>query len=461
MTNTNAYIDAYYIDPINGNDSNSGTVNSPLKTIQKGVDVAGANDNDGNKVYLAGGTHYLDRPIAINSHSGEEGAPLTIQSAPGEEAIIDGRRVSQQDALINVRDVNRIDITDLEIRNAPSYGIEVVNGKHINIKDNLIYKTQGMGIRVRGYIAESTYEGDTTVKSSDVTIQGNGVFQTNLINSGAKKGTDNWGAGIQAWNVDRVKVVDNTVGENYGEGIGLTVVDDGVVANNYLYDNYSVQIYLDNAVDSKVKNNFTFNSGDRRFYRDNFSASGIVMANEIHDVANPEQYYLNNNTITQNIVVNANTGIMYGTWAGIHQNKASENWRGLKNTNITHNTVYNSEFHGIKFYGDNNTNNVNVAKNIFSQESGEISMIDDLTGINFQRNVWSGNYPGDGFSSTGAIAEPIFINPGSYRVSDYQLQSNPFISDGADVNNYSLLGQADLGALKVGEEVFDTGDIIS
>ena len=457
MTNSNEYIDAYYVDPKNGNDNNSGNADSPFKTIQQGVDVAGANDNDGNKVYLAGGVHYLDESVRINSYSGEEDAPLTLQSAPGETAILDGSEISRQDALITIKNVDRIDIADLEIRNAPSHGIEVINGDYINIDDNLIHHTQGMGIRVRGYIAEVIGEGDTTVQSTHVTIDGNGVFLTNLSNSGAKKGTNNWGAGIQAWNADEIRIVNNTVAENYGEGIGFSLVDDGVVANNYLYDNYSVQIYLDNATDSLVKNNFTFNGGDRRFYRDNFSASGIVLANEIHDVANPELFYLDNNTITHNIVVNANTGIMYGTWAGIHQNKASENWQGLKNTDITHNTIYNSEFHTINFYGDNNTNNVDVSNNIFYQESNaDLGIIDDLTGMNFQRNVWFGGDPGDGFGSTDVIAEPLFVNPGGYRVVDYQLQSDPFASN----NNSSFLEQGNIGAIEVGEDIFATGDLI-
>ena len=458
MTNTNEYIDAYYIDPNNGNDNNSGTSDSPFKSIQRGVDVAGENNNDGNKVYLTGDTYYLDRPVEINRYSGEENAPLTIQSAPGETAILDGGGLPSNRNLIDIKNVNRIDIADLEIRNTPTHGIEVVNGKHINIYDNLIHNTQGMGIRVRGYIKDVESEGDTTVQSSHVTIEGNGVFQTNLVNSGARKGTNNWGAGIQAWNADEITIVDNTVGENYGEGIGLTLVDDGTVTNNYLYDNYSVQIYLDNATDSLVKNNFTSNSGDRRFYRNNFSASGIVLANEIHDVANSELFYLNNNTITHNIIVNANTGIMYGTWAGRHQDRASENWRGMKNTDITHNTIYNSEFHTINFYGDNNTNNVNVSNNIFHQETDNYSgKIDDLTGINFQRNVWFGSEPGDAFGSTDVIAEPLFVNPGGYLVADYRLQSDPFASN---TNNSSFLEQTNLGALEVGGDVFTTGDII-
>lgn len=466
MSNTTQYIDAYYIDPKYGNDNNSGTQNSPFKTIQKGVNAAGQNNNDGNKVYLKNGTYYLSESVKIDSYSGTSNAPLTIQSAPGEKAILDGRNVTIQDALVEVKDAWRINIANLEIRNAPSHGIEVINGHYINIDNNFVHNTQGMGIRVRGYVADSEYEGDTTVQSSFVEIESNGVFQTNLSNSGSKKGTNNWGAGIQAWNADEVKIINNTVGENYGEGIGLTIVDDGTVSNNYLYDNFSAQIYLDNATDSVVQKNITYNSGDRRFYNGDFSASGIVLGNEIHDIANPSLYYLNNNKIYRNIVVNANTGIMYGTWAGKHQNTASTNAQSLKNTSITNNTFYNSEFNTVRFYGDSYISNVNLSNNIFRQgSSGEISEIDNLTGIKFNNNIWDGgSRPGDGFSSTDIIAEPLFTNPGGYRVADYQLKPDYFVVSSENSNNgnldYLFTDQTDFGALKIGEPVFTAGDII-
>lgn len=70
-----------------------------------------------------------------------------------------------------------------------------------------------MGIRVRGAISGNTkHEGDTNSQSSDIVIESNGVYQTNLSNSGENKEIDNWGAGIQAWNADNVVIVRNTLG---------------------------------------------------------------------------------------------------------------------------------------------------------------------------------------------------------------------------------------------------------
>ena len=465
MVNTSQYIDAYYIDPINGSDDNIGTVDSPLKTIQKGIDVAGENDNDGNQVYLKGGTHYLERPLEINRYSGEETAYLTIKSAPGENAILDGSQVSEERGLIEVRDVRRINIIGLEIRNAPSHGIEVVNGQSINIYDNLISDTQGMGIRVRGYMAENLpSEGDTSKQSSHIVIEGNAVYNTNLSNSGVNKGSNNWGAGIQAWNADEITIVNNTVGGNYGEGIGLSLVDDTIVANNTVYDNFSVQIYLDNVTDSVVEANLIYSTGDRKFYRFDLPAHGIALANEIYNVSNPESFYLDNNLITRNVIVGADSGIIYGTWAGIHQNSATNNLQGLKNTTISHNTIYDSESNTIRFYADSNNSNIDISNNIFYQESDrDLTTIDSLTGIDFRRNLWFGGDPGDGSSATDIFADPLFVNPGGNNIANYRLQSNSVAIDAVESSNNSdwiTDGEADLGALEFGEPVFVVGDVI-
>lgn len=458
------HVEAYYVDPENGSDRNPGTFDRPFRSIQQGIDIAGENQNDGNKVYLKGGTYNLTQPIEINRYSGEESAFLTIQALPGEEVILDGSQVSREGSLIDIRNVRRVNIIGLEIRNAPSHGIEVVNGRYINIVDNLIHHTQGMGIRVRGYTGENLqYEADSRVQSSDIVIENNGVYLTNLSNSGDNKGVDNWGAGIQAWNADDVVIVNNTVGGNYGEGIGLTLVDDGVVANNVVYDSFSAQIYLDNVTETVVENNFVYDTGDRRFYRDNLPANGIALGNEIHNIVAPERFYLDDLLIRRNVIVGADSGIIYGTWAGTHQNEFTNNPQGLQNTNIVRNTVYGSESYSVNFFADPNNENVNIANNIFYQESEDnLSQIDRLTGLNFQRNLWFGGEIGDGESSSDIIADPLFINPGGREVEDYQLQSNsPAIDVLTDDLNYWVTDNlGDLGALEFGGVSFDPGNIV-
>ncbi|MEM8677173.1 MAG: right-handed parallel beta-helix repeat-containing protein, partial [Cyanobacteria bacterium P01_G01_bin.67] len=432
---------AYYIDPKNGSDNNPGTFDRPFSSIQQGIDVAGETENDSNQIYLKGGTYNLTEAIEIDRYSGEEDAFLTIQALPGEEVILDGSQVDSSGGLINIRNVRRVNIIGLEVRNAPSHGIEVVNGKYISIVDNLIHHTQGMGIRVRGYLGgDLTYEADSTVQSSDVVIDNNEVYLTNLSNSGDNKGLDNWGAGIQAWNADDVTIINNTVGSNYGEGISLNLVDDGIVANNVVYDSFSVQIYLDNATDSIVENNFIYSTGDRLFDRGNRSAYGIALANEIYNISDPKRFYLDDNLIQHNVIVGADTGIIYGTWAGIHQDEVTSNPQGLRNSTISRNTVYGSESYSINFDADPNHENVTISDNIFYQESEfDLSQIDSFTGLNFRSNLWFGGDTGDATSSSDIRADPLLVNPGGTEITDYQLQINsPAIDVLTGDRNYEI-----------------------
>lgn len=99
------YVEAYYVDPENGSDRNAGTFDRPFRSIQTGIDIAGENQNDGNKIYLKGGTYNLTKPIEINRYSGEEEAFLTIQALSGEEVILDGSQVSREGGLIDIKNV--------------------------------------------------------------------------------------------------------------------------------------------------------------------------------------------------------------------------------------------------------------------------------------------------------------------------------------------------------------------
>ena len=459
------YEDAYYIDPNNGDDRNLGTVDSPFQTIQKGIDMAAENTNDSNQIYLKGGTYNLTESLTINNQSGEENAPLTIQSAPQEAAIIDGQQISNpiQGSLISIRDSNHVNIAGLEVRNAPSLnGIEVINGNEIEISNNRIHDTDGMGIRVRGYTGDNHYEPDSNVKSSNVLIKENEVTRTNLSNSGGQSG--NWGSAIQAWNANNVSIVNNTVGQNYGEGISLNIVDNARVTNNMLYDNFSVQVYLDNVVNSIVEANFINHTGDREYDRDGYAAKGIAFANEIYNIDGIEQYHLNNNLIRRNVIANAKEGFYYGTWGGMHQD-VLHNQRGFKNTVITHNTVYDSQSRTIRFDEDSQIDGVYISNNIFSDTESkyELSSVDNLTGVNFHRNLWFGKDAGDGYSSTDISADPIPKNPGGSNLADYQLTENSAAINVAGSNSdniYSIVdGEADLGAIEYGEPLFNVGNL--
>lgn len=73
-----------YVSP-SGSDSGDGTIDSPLLSIQKAVDLATA----GSTIYLRKGTFSPSANIQITK-SGKPGAPYVLRAYDGEVVIIDG-----------------------------------------------------------------------------------------------------------------------------------------------------------------------------------------------------------------------------------------------------------------------------------------------------------------------------------------------------------------------------------
>jgi hypothetical protein len=64
-----------------GNDSNTGAVDRPLRTIQKAVDLA----RPGTTILVRGGTYAVSANIQIRT-SGTAAKPITLANQPGERA---------------------------------------------------------------------------------------------------------------------------------------------------------------------------------------------------------------------------------------------------------------------------------------------------------------------------------------------------------------------------------------
>lgn len=85
---------AFYVSPIDGSDSNPGTLTQPFATIQKARDavrsVNGSMTGD-IAVYLRGGDYYLDSTISLDERdSGSNGYQVVYRNYPGEEPKIYG-----------------------------------------------------------------------------------------------------------------------------------------------------------------------------------------------------------------------------------------------------------------------------------------------------------------------------------------------------------------------------------
>ena len=81
---------SFYVDPNNGNDSNSGSISSPFLSIERGINETriyhGKNAGQQCYLYLRSGIFYLTETIEINA----EDSYLTIQNYNGEKVTISG-----------------------------------------------------------------------------------------------------------------------------------------------------------------------------------------------------------------------------------------------------------------------------------------------------------------------------------------------------------------------------------
>jgi uncharacterized protein YraI len=74
-----------YVSPT-GLDTGSGSITSPLKSIQSAVNVATA----GSTIYLRAGTYALTTNIQIKSKSGTASSPYVLSAYGTEKVVIDG-----------------------------------------------------------------------------------------------------------------------------------------------------------------------------------------------------------------------------------------------------------------------------------------------------------------------------------------------------------------------------------
>lgn len=133
----------YYVSKT-GNDSNSGTIDSPWLTFQKAVNTV----KGGDTVYIRGGA-YSQRLIITKS--GASGAYITFAGYPGELAIIDGATfaASTSSGMIDIRNSAYIRIDGISVVNSPQVAIFAHTSNNIlitNNKTNMTKASSGIGV---------------------------------------------------------------------------------------------------------------------------------------------------------------------------------------------------------------------------------------------------------------------------------------------------------------------------
>lgn len=392
----------YYV-ATSGNDASNGSIATPFRTITKGAAVA----RPGDTVSVRGGVY---NEIVKASVKGTAAARITIQSYPGEKAVIDGSGTAAATDLVQLGSAEYLDFSGFEVRNSTRLGIAGWGSKNVRILNNTVTRSHRGAIYV-GYTTPGTV--------SDITIADNVVYN-NVLENQLHNLNGGWAQSISVQNTDRATITRNRVYENDGEGIAVVLSDNVLVQANEVSDSFSVGIYLDNAQYATVDGNFVYSTGNSRYFRSGYPASGIATANESYSTTNP----LTDLQITNNIVVDARYAFYYG---------AFEAGGGLKNTTVANNTFYKARTAMVWLEADAHANNA-FQNNIFFQAGGGLMHTGTVSGSTFRNNNWFGGNAGVAAGSGDIIGDPKLANAGGLRADDYKLAAlSPSIHTAVDV----------------------------
>ncbi len=178
-----AYCSTYYVST-SGNDTNSGTISSPWRTIQHAANSVKAGDT----VYVRAGVY--KEVVSIPSSGSASGGYITFSSYPGELATIDGTGLSipnGQWGLVTIETQSYIIINGFEIRNYSTskaadvpIGIYIFgSGTNLQITNNHIHNitTTAKGCAANAF-GMTVYGTQAPASIDNLIISGNEIDHT-------------------------------------------------------------------------------------------------------------------------------------------------------------------------------------------------------------------------------------------------------------------------------------------
>jgi hypothetical protein len=120
----------YYVS-VSGSDNGSGTQSQPFASLQHAHDLA----KPGDTIYLRGGVYNVSSTIKL-TQDGTAGAPITVESYPGEKAVIDGGRTTGG-WLLNLNSVSHNVLRNIEVRNGAEGGVYIGGASNNNVVERL------------------------------------------------------------------------------------------------------------------------------------------------------------------------------------------------------------------------------------------------------------------------------------------------------------------------------------
>lgn len=418
---------AVYINPANGNDSETGRdINKPIKTLSR----AGVVANAGDTVFIIGGHYTAFKDEFKRTDSGTE--RIYIMPYANSQVILDGAGYNftqTWEAIFKIESSKYITLQNITLQNNSVGGGLLVNS-------DSYYANQSEYVELRNCtVSNVQYEG-IKIQGSNVLVEECEVFNACLMNRNFMSTTFHPVALVSFWHTSQFQDMNrnnifknNRVHDSWGEGVAFVKTDGFVCEGNQVYDCPYTLIYADNSFNGTINNNVIY-SENPLYYRN--VGNLFVPANGIFWAAEGSFYTVSNRMI-ENINIFNNlilkTSAAFG-WFDDDLN--TSNYDSYKNINICHNTV----FHNIgfeTFYLEPAENpqripptNCSFKNNILDKAVYEYftNSIDFVNYWSVTNNCFAeGNIP-SGFQTNNISGDPSFVNPSGYLPENYKIQPN-------------------------------------
>jgi len=414
------FANTYYVST-SGNNSNTGTINSPWLTINFSQNQL----IPGDTLYVRGGTYVESVFIGV---SGTNSNPINILAYQKENPIIDGQTTlpNQDWSALLILYGSYLNVSGFEVKNSNvngnvqgGVGISLDTGMHNTISFMKVHhiREQGIIVEADNAIIEDCEVYDCALSNInlDMTVAwANGISIAKELSNGI---------------TDNVIVRRCEVYNNYGEGINVFVAQNITVEDCICYDNWTMNLYLNDATNCTLQRNICYNSDNSTFPKRDGEFTGITLADEISNGTTIP--HSANNKVINNFLYNANLDAFW--WSLIPNT-------GLDNVLIANNTVINGDFHTGHFNSDNIINiNSTIANNIFT---GNV-LVPDSQELSFSNNNWLTTPPTNAMGTDDIIGDPLIVSVGNTNAGqltgDYFKLSNtsPCIETGLMLNEVS------------------------
>jgi hypothetical protein len=377
-----------------GNNTNSGTLAEPFRTITLGISRMVA----GDILYVRAGVY---NEVVSISKNGTEANPIIISGyydgTNYEMPVIDGGSslpASSWSGLMNVTG-SYINVSWFEIQNSS------INGY------GLLIEAPGRYVKASFLKVHNNGQTGIMAKADNCIVEDCEVY-LNCMSNAAHAAGSGWGNGIgfareesngitEYGVVRRCKVYDN-----HGEGIDAFEASHVTIEDCEVFNNWTQNVYVSDATFIVVQRNLVYNTFNPLIPPRNGLQTGISLFEEragLPCYANAAftTPYSTDNIIINNLLYNAYIGVL--TW-----NEPAVVNPGFRNGLIANNTIVN----GKLTIGNLNHVNSQIRNNIIYGASS----IPTKVGLTFSNNCWKTAPPANGAGPGDVIGDPMVAKTG-------------------------------------------------